>query len=606
MSVSTCPSWRRVALVAVLGAGLFAAGPITYASATPGQPGQPNQPVQPVEADAPVLRKTAKPEAKTAAPLAAGLRSYFVITAPNDTAAAKTAIAQKDGTVFASYDAIGVIVAHSTSTTFAADVRSVTGVQKVGATRTSDVPAAAANLPIPASPKQTTPTENEISRWDMANIGAEKAWEINKGSSSVTVGILDTGVDDQHYDLKDNFDASKSASCAYGKLDTRDGSWRDIDMHGTHVAGTIAAAKNGKGMVGVAPGVKIASVRVAEKPTGLFFPENTVCAFIFAGDQGFAITNNSYYTDPWMFLCPSDLDQDAIMEGIKRATAYAEGKGVLNVAAAGNENSDMANKKTDTTSPNDSKEVKRDVTNDCLDVPTELPGVVTVASITSANARSSFSNYGTNKIDIAAPGSNVYSTVPGGDYDTLDGTSMASPHVAAVAALLKSVNPTATPADLRAKLGTHSDDLACPTSDSRCTGTTAVNSFFGEGRVDAFEAVSDSRYFKNTANVNIPDAGSEVTSSIAVAGVTGNAPSTLKVGVDIKHTYQGDLVIDLIAPDGKAYRLKDSNPSDSADNVITTYTVNASTEVAKGTWKLQVRDEYPADTGYVDAWNLTF
>ena len=75
--------------------------------------------------------------------------------------------------------------------------------------------------------------------------------------------------------------------------------------------------------------------------------------------------------------------------------------------------------------------------------------------------------------------------------------------------------------------------------------------------------------------------------------------------MDIVHTYRGDLVIDLIAPDGTAYRLKNSSSSDSADNVVATYTVNASSEVAAGTWKLRVQDAYSGDTGYINAWNLT-
>ncbi|MGX7825460.1 proprotein convertase P-domain-containing protein [Actinokineospora sp. 24-640] len=97
-----------------------------------------------------------------------------------------------------------------------------------------------------------------------------------------------------------------------------------------------------------------------------------------------------------------------------------------------------------------------------------------------------------------------------------------------------------------------------------------------------------------------------MSSSVAVTGQAGNAPSTLSVGVDIKHTYRGDLVIDLVAPDGTAYRLKNSSSSDSADNVIATYTVNASSEVANGTWRLQVRDVYQSDTGYIDSWKLVF
>ncbi|MEU7476682.1 S8 family serine peptidase [Lentzea sp. NPDC042327] len=540
---------------------------------------------------------------------AAGNRSYLVITAPGDTAGAKSAVASNSGTVWASYDAIGVVVAHSGSADFATRMRSVSGVQKVGATRTSDVPAEAANPAVPAAPAQATPAAGEPVRTDMSQIGADRAWAVNQGSPTVTVGVLDTGVDDQHADLKANFDAANSASCAYGKLDTRTGSWRDTDTHGTHVAGTIAAAKNGVGMVGVAPGVKIASVRIAEKPSGLFFAENTICAMVFSGDRGFEVTNNSYYTDPWLFNCPSNADQDAILEGVKRAVAYAEGKGVLTVAAAGNENYNLAAKSTDTTSPNDSTPATRTISNACLSVPGELSGVVSVSSITSSNAKSSFSNFGTDKIHVAAPGDSVYSTVPGGRFGSKSGTSMASPHVAGVAALLKSVNPTATPAQLRTLLATQADDLSC--SDTRCSGTTAKNNFFGEGRVDAFAAVDTGttppgQTFENTADVAIPDAGSAVTSSITVSGLTGNAPATLKVGVDVVHTYRGDLVIDLIAPDGTAYRLKDSSTSDSADNVVETYTTNASSEVANGVWKLQVRDTYRSDTGYINAWKLTF
>ncbi|MFF3834211.1 M28 family metallopeptidase [Streptomyces sp. NPDC002458] len=112
--------------------------------------------------------------------------------------------------------------------------------------------------------------------------------------------------------------------------------------------------------------------------------------------------------------------------------------------------------------------------------------------------------------------------------------------------------------------------------------------------------------FSNTADVAVPDNGAAVTSPVSVTGRTGNAPSALKVAVDIKHTYRGDLVVDLLAPDGTAYRLKNSSSSDSADNVITTYTVNASSETANGTWKLQVRDVAAQDTGYIDSWGLTF
>ncbi|WP_159539011.1 M4 family metallopeptidase [Streptomyces sp. Tu 3180] len=112
--------------------------------------------------------------------------------------------------------------------------------------------------------------------------------------------------------------------------------------------------------------------------------------------------------------------------------------------------------------------------------------------------------------------------------------------------------------------------------------------------------------FENTADVSVPDAGSAVTSSITVSGRAGNAPSNLQVAVDIVHTWRGDLVVDLLAPDGTAYRLKNSSSGDSADNVNETYTVNASSETANGTWKLRVQDVARYDTGYINGWKLTF
>ncbi|MFD9573263.1 M28 family metallopeptidase [Streptomyces sp. NPDC059982] len=118
--------------------------------------------------------------------------------------------------------------------------------------------------------------------------------------------------------------------------------------------------------------------------------------------------------------------------------------------------------------------------------------------------------------------------------------------------------------------------------------------------------VPPGKSFENTADVNIPDSpAAAVTSPITVSGVTGNAPATTKVDVNIVHTYRGDLVINLIAPDGTAYLLKNSD-SDSADNVIATYTVNASSEVANGVWKLQVKDVGAQDVGYINSWKITF
>ncbi|GAB3952246.1 M28 family metallopeptidase [Streptomyces sparsus] len=111
--------------------------------------------------------------------------------------------------------------------------------------------------------------------------------------------------------------------------------------------------------------------------------------------------------------------------------------------------------------------------------------------------------------------------------------------------------------------------------------------------------------YENTDDLAIPDNGPAVTSSINVTGRTGNAPTDLKVTVDIRHTYRGDLVLDLVGPGGTTYRLKNSS-NDSGDNLNTTYTVNASTQTANGTWRLRVQDVYSRDTGTLNSWKLTF
>ncbi|MEU9156048.1 M4 family metallopeptidase [Streptomyces sp. NPDC048417] len=112
--------------------------------------------------------------------------------------------------------------------------------------------------------------------------------------------------------------------------------------------------------------------------------------------------------------------------------------------------------------------------------------------------------------------------------------------------------------------------------------------------------------YESTTPVSIPDNGPAVTSSITVSGRTGNAPSNLQVTPNISHTWRGDLVIDLVGPSGTSYRLKAFSSSDSADNVTDTYTVNASSESANGTWKLKVQDQAAQDVGTINSWKLTF
>lgn len=437
----------------------------------------------------------AVPAANAAALDDAALMNYVVNTkaTPGHVRKTEDAVRAAGGTVLVSYRQFGVVIAQSTNPDFRTDVRRSRDVQSVGATRTAAVSEGAGGLNSNDQAEATPvldPREGE--QWDMVQIKADQAHAVTDGSRSVLVGINDSGVDDTHPDLAPNFDAANSVSCVRnGVPDTTPGAWRPTtSSHGTHVAGTVAAARNGVGIVGVAPGVRIASVKVVND-AGFIYPEYSICGIVWAAEHKMAVTNHSYFIDPYMFWCNDDGDQGAVQEAVRRAYSWATDRGTLPVAAAGNSNYDLANKTIDRSSPNDTTPVTRTIDNDCLDMPTELPGVITVASTTQARARSGFSNFGLNKIDVAAPGSSILSTLPGGRYGLASGTSMASPHVAGVAALIKSTHPSWTPADIEQALQQDADDTACPTTpDPRCTGTTAENAFYGEGITDALDAVT--------------------------------------------------------------------------------------------------------------------
>ncbi|MGY0487366.1 S8 family serine peptidase [Streptomyces sp. WG-D5] len=471
-------------------------------------------------------------DSPAASATSASALAYVVNTRGTDArtiSSVSKAISAAGGSVVATYAKIGVFVVHSSNPDFGKQIRAAKGVLTAGATRTSPLSLAGTTdegavqklsaAQAKSVAKQSTSAQEplEADQWDLRAIGADKAAKINPGSRKVTVGVIDTGVDDTHPDLAPNFSASQSANCVGGKADTSPGAWRPATpdhYHGTHVAGEIAAARNGIGVAGVAPGVKVAGIKVADPVSELFYPESVVCAFVFAADHGIEVTNNSYYVDPWLYNCVDDPDQRAIVDAVNRAQLYAQRKGTLNLASAGNSNHDLdSDAIVDDTSPDDSTPVTRTIDpHSCFDIPTQLPGVVTVSATGVNKAKSYYSTYGNGVIDIAAPGGDKYqipadtpskngrilSTMPGGEYGWLQGTSMASPHAAGVAALLKSTHPKATPAQLQALMKAQADEEACPTSydgdgdgtvDAVCEGGLQRNGFYGHGIVDALKAV---------------------------------------------------------------------------------------------------------------------
>jgi subtilisin family serine protease len=203
----------------------------------------------------------------------------------------------------------------------------------------------------------------------MVQIHAPEAHEITGGSPDVLVGDIDTGLDYTHPDLAANVDSANSANCVSGVAVPGAVAANDDNGHGTHTAGTIAAAANGIGIVGVAPNVKIAGIK-AGNAAGFFFPEAVICAFMWAGTHGFDVTNNSYFADPWLFNCKNDPEQRAIWEAERRAIKFAMGQGVSVVAAAGNQTDDLTRPR-DATS-DDTTPVTRE-SNACAVVPAGCP-----------------------------------------------------------------------------------------------------------------------------------------------------------------------------------------------------------------------------------------
>jgi len=340
-------------------------------------------------------------------------------------------------------------------------------------------------------------------QWDMKMIHAPEAHAVETGSKKVRVGIIDTGIDASSPDLAPNFDWKLSrnfttdipdidgpcevASCV-------DPAYVDDGGHGTHVAGTVAAAANGVGITGVAPDVDLVNLR-AGQDSGYFFLQPSLDALTYAADNGIDVVNMSYFVDPWLYNCannPADTpaaqaEQRTIVAAMNRALDYAHARGVTLIAAMGNEHTDLGKPLPDVLSPDypPGTEYTRTIDNaTCLSMPSEGNHVLDVTSIGPSTTKADYSSYGLEHAWVAAPGGYfrdgfgtptyrtngnlILSTYPlkvaqeegavdedgnivpeaeglyfkdctakgqCGYYTYLQGTSMASPHAVGVAAL---------------------------------------------------------------------------------------------------------------------------------------------------------------------------
>ena len=339
-----------------------------------------------------------------------------------------------------------------------------------------------------------TPDEGDANAWGLSAIGAVEAQTVDVPRATVTVAVMDTGIDPDHKDLKDRIDASRSVGCQVNGIPNQDPSaWKDDHYHGTHVAGTIAASHNGYGVDGVAPDATLIAIKTSNK-AGSFYPEYVACAFDWAAEHNVDVSNSSYYMDPYAFWMPNEASQAAGLEAASRAVHYSKEHGVVNFAAEGNSDDDHDNPTIDKDSPNDVEgaAVERNVAGG-IDVPAMLnDSVLSVSALklptgadpaTAKLERAGFSNYGKNSVDVAAPGQRIWSTMPTWEKDPpfgyLSGTSMASPHAAGVAALVKEIHPDYTADEVIAlvkkQAGYTYDRLAEPTDGKEYRGAGLVN-----------------------------------------------------------------------------------------------------------------------------------
>ncbi|WP_329044252.1 S8 family serine peptidase [Amycolatopsis sp. NBC_01488] len=427
----------------------------------------------------------------------------YVVTFDRGTAesSARAQVAGACGATTVYYPQIAVAVATSGDSSFGARIgldRAFSAqAERLAAQRATEVRPQPARATLPVTDPARVPTADLSDRqWDMRMINAGRApgtSGVSPGSRDVVVGVLDSGIDPDHPDLSAALDRDDSAGCLTGAPDRAEASWKPTtSVHGTHVAGIIAAADDGHGVTGVAPGVRVASVKVIDD-RGYADPEAAVCGLMWAASRHMRLTNSSFFVNPWTLSCIRGDDRGVVHEALARAVEYSTSAGTLNVAAATNEAVDLT--------PS-ARSGSPGAGSGCEALPAALRDVVAVSAVGSDRVKAGYSSYGLGVIDVTAPGGEtgecVLSTVPGG-YAPLCGTSMAAPHATGVLALLASSLPQAGPRQLRRTLDAEAMPMPCPadydltgdgTQDAYCAGYEGFNGFYGHGMVDALAAAA--------------------------------------------------------------------------------------------------------------------
>jgi lantibiotic leader peptide-processing serine protease len=437
--------------------------------------------------------------------------SYYLLTykgsIPTDF---KTKIQLAGGTIERVIEEIGVVEAKSSDPEFLSDIKKDKNVQAADqelSVYLEEELNPADGKPITSIP-QNAPNYYDY-QWDVKRITNDfKSHDINAGNHDTVVGVIDTGLDFNHPDLKANADLAGSKTFVPGTTDA----W-DQNGHGTHVAGSIAA--NGK-VFGVGPELKVRAYRVFGA-TGGAQQSWITDAIVAAANDGVEVINMSIGGWRWMAHNLGEKGDSASMVAYHRAVQYATQKGVTVVVSAGNDSRNL-------NSLHDMQSYWKeryglDIIGPSRVVPAQIPGVVTVSSSNqwSTDSIAFYSNYG-SVIDVAGPGGDngpvydgLYRQDPKGDYlnkrdflyrtlstwptylpnnsltpnlngyALLHGTSMAAPKVAGIAAVIKAEHPEYSPAQVQAVLRKTAEDFGKPGQDP----------LYGSGEANIYNALTE-------------------------------------------------------------------------------------------------------------------
>jgi subtilisin family serine protease len=387
-----------------------------------------------------------------------------------------------------------------------------------------------------------------IDRIDQRSLPLSGSYEYLGTGSGVHAYIVDTGINAAHSEF------AGRVGNGYDFIQN-DATPQDGNGHGTHVAGTVGGTT-----YGVAKQVTLHGVRVLDNAgSGTTAGVVNGINWVAANAVKPAVANMSL--------------GGGFSSALNSAVESAVDAGVTFAVAAGNEDQ-----------------------NACNVSPASAPSAITVAASDRTDTRASFSNFG-SCVDVFAPGVSITSAwhTSSSATNTISGTSMASPHVAGAVAVYLGLNPSAS-----------TDAVASWVTGNATTGK--ITDVAGSPNLLLYTGTGggnpDPGTCAATTNSTAQAIADRATVSSTIASTcTGAASATSTVGVNITHTYRGDLQLDLIAPDGSSYRLKSAS-YDSADNLITTYTANLSGETAAGTWTLRITDVYSGDSGRLNSWSL--